>query len=286
MRYVIYMDVFFAVNFFMDLIILVIASKFIKPQSTKKKCVLAALAGTTLTCIVTVWRIPVVILQKIFTYAVIPSVMIFISYRLKNVKEYVKAMGILYLVTFTAAGAVNGLYYFTSAGFYLKELLSFKYLRGINVFVFIFITTMAYFITDFAGKFIKSKFGSAGNKSDIYDVTLVFKGRQVKLKGLYDSGNSLTEPVEGTPVHIAEYDGIRKLLEGVEAKETKIRIVPYKSIGTKKGVLKAIEIDMVCIEAESSYVEIKKAMIGIYQGTVSSTGAYQMILNRSIKKWL
>lgn len=286
MKYVIYMDVFFAVNFFMDLTILVIASRFIKPQSTKKRCVLAALAGTTLTCVITVWSIPSVIVQKIFTYVVIPSVMTVICSPAKNVPAYFKAMGTIYVVTFTLAGAVNGLYYFTDAGFYLKELLSFKYLRGMNVFVFIFITVMAYFITDFAVKFVKSRFAMAGKGNDIYDVILKFQGRQVKLKGLYDSGNSLTEPIEGVPVHIVQQDGIKELLEGVEANKTKIRIVPYKSIGTQMGVLKAIEIDMVCIEAESSCVEIKRAMIGIYEGSVSSTGAYQMILNRSIKKWL
>ena len=286
MKYIMYLDVFFAINFFMDLIILVIAGKFIKPQTTIKRCLLAALAGATLTCIITVWKFPTVILQKIFTYVVISAVMTGISYRLKNVAAYFKAIATIYVVSFTMAGAINALYYFTNVGFYINKILSFEYLRGMNIVTFICITVIGYFITDFFSNYILKRFNKNIKGNDIYDVELMYRGNQIAIKGLYDSGNSLREPIGGTPVHIAEYDVITKILEGVEANEAKIRIVPYKSIGTGKGVLTAIEIDKLRVGAEGEFIEINKVMIGIYEGSLSTHGAYQIILNRSINKWL
>ena len=51
------------------------------------------------------------------------------------------------------------------------------------------------------------------------------------------------------------------------------------------GILRAIEIDMIRIEIAGEIIEIEKALIGIYEGTLSGAGIYDIILNRSIKKW-
>ncbi len=276
MKYVVYIDVFFAINFFMDFIILLIARKLLKPQTTIIRCFLAALAGAALSCIITVKSFKSVIMQKIFTYGVISTVMAVIGYPIKSMKAYVKCILCIYAVTIALAGTVNGLYYFTSVGRFMYE--------GINFIRFIFITAVAYFITDFLVKYIKSRWKNTG-KNDIYNVTLVFNDKSIKLKGLYDSGNSLTEPIGGQPVHIAEYDKIQPLIKGVSADNTKIRLVPYKALGTDMGILKAIEIDMVQIEVDGEIIKIDNVLIGIYEGTLSGAGMYDIILNRSIKKW-
>lgn len=276
MKYVVYIDVFFAINFFMDFIILLIAKKILKPQTTIIRCFLAALAGAALSCITIIKGFKNVVMQKIFTYGVISTAMAVIGYPIKGAKAYIKCISCIYAVTIVLAGTINGLYYFTNVGQFM--------LRGINLIRFIFITTIAYFITDFLVKYIKSRLvNTKGN--DIYNVTLMFNDKSLNLKGLYDSGNSLADPIGGQPVHIAEYDKIKPLIEGVSADKTKIRLVPYKALGTNMGILKAIEIDMIRIEIAGEIIEIEKALIGIYEGTLSGAGIYDIILNRSIKKW-
>ena len=71
----------------------------------------------------------------------------------------------------------------------------------------------------------------------------------------------------------------------MSADKTKIRLVPYKALGTNMGILRAIEIDMIRIEIAGEIIEIEKALIGIYEGNLSGAGIYDIILNRSIKKW-
>ncbi len=286
MKYVMYIDAFFAINFVMDLLILVIAKRFINPQTTIKRCVLAALAGATLTCIIIIWKLPFVILQKIFTYVVIIAVMTKIAYRLKGVVRNIKVIGILYVVTFTLSGAVEFIYYYTNFSLYVRELLSFNYLRGINFITFICITAIAFFITDFIGKFIRNRMNMKKANNDMYDVMLEYKEKKVNLKGLYDSGNSLMEPIGNTPVHIVEYKAVSNLLEGVDAGEAKMKMVPFKALGTEMGVIPAIEIERMALQINGEYIEIGKSMIGLYQGTLSSQGNYNIILNRSINKWL
>ena len=263
MKYVVYIDVFFAINFFMDFIILLLAKKILKPQTTIIRCFLAALAGAALSCIITVKSFKSVIMQKIFTYGVISSVMAVIGYPIKGIKAYIKCISCIYAVTIALSGIINGLYYFTGVGEFM--------LRGINIIRFIFITAAAYFITDFSVKYIKNH--RAGTReNDIYKVTLVFNGKSLELKGLYDSGNSLAEPIGGKPVHIAQYDKVEPLIKGVSADKTKIRLVPYKALGTDMGILKAIEIDMLKIEIAGEIIEIEKVLIGIYEGTLSQAG--------------
>ena len=260
----------------MDFIILLIAKKLLKPQTTIIRCFLAALAGAALSCITIVKGFKNVVIQKIFTYGVISSAMAVIGYPIKGWKAYIKCLSCIYAVTIVLAGTINGLYYFTGVGQFI--------LRGINFIRFIFITTASYFITDFLIKYIKSRLVNTKG-SDIYNVTLLFNNKSLKLKGLYDSGNSLAEPIGGQPVHIAEYDKVKPLIEGVSADKTKIRLVPYKALGTNMGILRAIEIDMIRIEIAGEIIEIEKALIGIYEGNLSGAGIYDIILNRSIKKW-
>lgn len=276
MKYVVYIDVFFAINFFMDFIILLTVKKILKPQTTIIRCFFAALAGAALSCIVTVKSFRSVIIQKIFTYGVISSAMAFIGYPIKGVKAYIKCISCIYAVTIVLAGTINGLYYFTDVGQFM--------LRGINFIRFIFITAVSYFITDFLVKYIKNRRTNT-RENDIYRVTLVFNNNSLSLKGLYDSGNSLAEPIGGQPVHIAEYDKIEPLIKGVSADKTKIRLVPYKALGTNMGILKAIEMDKMKIEIAGEIIEIENVLIGIYEGTLSGAGIYDIILNRSIKKW-
>ncbi len=278
MKYVVYIDVFFATNFFMDFLVLLLLRKILKPQTTIFRCFLGAMAGAGLTCIFTVFKPKSVIVQKIISYGIISSAMVLISYPVKNIKAFAKTFAALYFMTFMAAGIFGGLYFFTSLRYVVR--------RGIHIIRFGFITLITYFGADYIWGCI-SKFMSKSVKgNDIYDVSLKFNGREVHLKGLYDSGNSLLEPIDKTPVHIAEYEGIKPLIEGVSAEHVKIRIVPYRTIGTGTGWLKAIELDEASINVAGEEIKMGRVLVGLYEGTLSKGGGYNIILNRSIKKWL
>lgn len=273
MRYVVYIDVFFATNFLMDFLVMILAGRIIRPQTTILRCFLAAVVGAAITCIILVINPRSVIVVKIITYGIISSIMVMIGYRIKNIKKYVRAVITLYLTTFVVAGIFSGIYFFTA----------FRYMviKGIPIIRFIFLSAISFFITDYM---LRQPWKNKMNKeNDIYDVTLRLYDKEVTLKALYDSGNSLMEPIEKIPVHIVEYDKIKPLIEGVKTTDIKIRIVPYKSLGKDMGWLKAIELNEARINLFQEEIVLENILVGVYEGTLSQGGVYNMILNRSVK---
>ncbi|MBQ4537212.1 MAG: sigma-E processing peptidase SpoIIGA [Lachnospiraceae bacterium] len=86
----------------------------------------------------------------------------------------------------------------------------------------------------------------------------------VAILGFWDTGNSLVEPISGTPVCVVEGEVIEKLWE----KEPEIyRVIPYHSIG-KTGYLKGFRIEELRVELygmEKVFREvyIAQAQIGV-----------------------
>ena len=135
-------------------------------------------------------------------------------------------------------------------------------------------------------------------------VRLSFKGQEKVLTGLYDTGNDLTEPVFGKPVHIAEYEAVKELMpESYRAaaenylktgtleltKVTKLQMyeftfLSYHSIGNEKGQLLGIRMDSASFLGEAGEKTEDKVVIGLTAEKLSKRGRYQMIINRRLEK--
>lgn len=110
----------------------------------------------------------------------------------------------------------------------------------------------------------------------IYEVILSLKGKEIKVKGLLDTGNSLLEPTTGKKVTIVEK---RILSKFNDLHIEKIFIIPYKSLGKEDGVLYGIEVDSMTIRYEKYRKVHDKAIIAIYSGDLSKDGRYNAILH-------
>ena len=56
-------------------------------------------------------------------------------------------------------------------------------------------------------------------------------------------------------------------------------LIPYHSLGTEKSWMHGVMIDKLEIVREKTVLSVKKPMIGLYEGAVSSTQRYQVILH-------
>ena len=113
-----------------------------------------------------------------------------------------------------------------------------------------------------------------------YDVKITFRGKSVVVRGLYDTGNGLTEPVSGKMVHIAEYKILKPLLEGDEKAKENIYVIPFRSIGEEDGIMYGIRMDEMVVLVDDEPKFLYNPIIGIYTGNVSKRGNYSVILNR------
>ena len=75
------------------------------------------------------------------------------------------------------------------------------------------------------------------------EAVLILNGQRVNVKGLIDSGNSLTDPYMGKGVHIICFSVISKLLDGINIYEHGFKLIPFRSLGKSNGLIRALTFD-------------------------------------------
>lgn len=114
-------------------------------------------------------------------------------------------------------------------------------------------------------------------------VCLTIKGMVYSFEALADSGNSLREPLTGRPAALIDRKGAAKLAFRPEDAETgrdetmadRLVIIPYKAVGTEKGILKGIRTDSITFREK----EMKGAVLAFYDGDF---GDFEVLLSREV----
>lgn len=118
--HVIYVDVYFAINFLMDFIILVVAKQILNFKGkievrTAIRCVIAALFGATYSVIILVLKVKYGVLQILFTWLVVPYIMTGIAFNNRKLSG-IKMLTVVYCVTFVLNGVVSMLSSYSFGG--------------------------------------------------------------------------------------------------------------------------------------------------------------------------
>ena len=154
-----------------------------------------------------------------------------------------------------------------------------------NLVTFLVLAGISYAVISTGVRIVQIKQQKTGTLDDIMEVVLRNKGRTETVLALFDSGNSLLEPISKAPIHIIDLQTAENILGKGGTKE-KIRIIPYHSLGKSNGVMTAFECDEMELTVKGNKIKLGPAYLGIYRGELSAGGKYRMILNRSINKWL
>ena len=278
-NYVVYLDVFLIINTFMDFLILVIAKSLIKPRTTINRCILGAVLGGVMSVIALLIPFKIIWLRFITSYIFICLIMCKIAFKTKGIRNNVRNMCIVYIVTFSIGGAMNALYYYTTFGLVVNRILSGYYVNTLNVIRFISIALITYLITEFLLKvFMKNK----ASNTRLFQTRIWIKEKYVDIVALLDTGNLLCEPISGRKVHVIEYEAVKDIIE----KENGFyRVIPYNSVGNSKGLLNAIEVDLIEVENEGNLpLKLEKQIIALYDKKLASDGKFEGLLHSSIKE--
>lgn len=277
MKYVFYADIFFITNFIMDYIILRITGKLLKKKIHTTSYLLGAFSGAAILTLNIIFPIKIRIINQLFAYFVISFIMCILTFGVKCIKENVKTWIYLYVIAFFSGGILNAVYFYTNIQMILK---------GMDFTTFMAAAGISYLAMNYIIHAVRVRMGRTGNKDDIMEVMLCHRGVTQRVNALFDSGNSLKEPISGAPVHIVDYETAGSILKGGQETEEKIRIIPYNSLGKKDGIMTAFECEKVVVNIKGNNIDIGPAYLGIYRGELSAGGRYRMILNRSINTWL
>ncbi len=278
MQYTVYADVLFLVNWVMDYVLLWAVCVVMGLPRKKRRLGSAAALGAGWVCVIAIFSLPPM-LEGILTWLGVSSLMVWIACRPRKFADLLNRLMVLYLVAFLAGGGLNLLYFHTSAGVYLKQVILGTQkidASGVGVIVGGIATILA--VTKILNTMEKQK----KRRKNRYTAELYFGERRIVVDGFIDTGNRLKEPITGKAVHILKKDAAESLMSG-EDKPMSF-LVPYHAVGTESGLLTAIRIDRMELVAEDeSRTVMMRPLFGLYQGKLSSNDEYQLILHAETK---
>ncbi|WP_099468535.1 sigma-E processing peptidase SpoIIGA [Konateibacter massiliensis] len=276
MYYELYVDVLFLINMCMNFFILSIVGKILRCTATYLRIILICAISSMLTIVIIMLPLQGVLIKYTLIFGV-NVISTKTALKLKDGISILKAVILLYIMTFLFGGILNFLTYakkINAEQVLLAGLLLFILARGaIKI-----------------DRFYKRTSGK------VCEVTISLNDRRLRLKGLMDTGNSLVDPVSRQPVNIVPFEVIKELLtdkeaicienfleykaEDIEMEELgELYYIPYSSVGRKNGLLPAIKVEELCIVYGGSVIEVARPMIGICQNEFVSDKRYQIILN-------
>lgn len=234
------------------------------------------------------------IYSSIISKIILSIIMTYVAFNPQNVKKMWKQILIFYLTSFVFGGVALYLIYFLKPqdilmknGMYVGEnILKIILLGGIVAFVVIKISL----------KIIKTKISS----KDMYcNIKIKLNEKEVETTAMLDTGNLVKEPITNTPVIIVESSLLYEMLpkeilnnleevlngnlsdipEEIQEKYiSKMRCIPFKSLGKENGMLLGIRADEIEVIKEDENKIIKNAIIGIYDKSLTKRGEYRALV--------
>lgn len=259
MEYEFYIDVFFLIDFYFNLLSLFLTAACIHRKSSVVRLCLAAATGSFWNCILILFPFLSFEAELPVTIAVIGGVMLMITFRgicSDGIFHLLKAEVCLVL----SAGLVNGCYSFvcqhvwlkTEEGLILTGLICILLERFMRQWMF--------------------KREKVGN--DRYHVSLYYRGKEKSFRALVDSGNRLCVPGSGKPVSLISYEDCADFCETVSGGF----YIPYHAVGTERGMLFALQFEKMEIKKSGRVMTVECPVVAIVKERLSITGDFSMIL--------
>ncbi len=287
----VYVDIIFLENLFMNYIIIFATGVILKIPLKMFRTFISSVIGSVYAILSYVSYMEIysnTILKIILSFS-----MVYIAFNAKNLKLFIKQLIIFYLTSFTFGGVAFALLYFISPQNIVMQqgvligTYPIKIILVAGIVGFIIITT--------AFKNIKGKL----TRKDMFcNVKITINSKSVYVKAIIDTGNFLKEPITKTPVIVVEKAALKDILpdyilenlekiingENIELNEyiSKIRLIPFTSLGKENGVLIGIKADNVLVETEEKCIDIKNIIAGIYNGVLDKNSKYGALIGLDI----
>jgi len=241
---IIYTDILFCTNFFMDYLIITVCSAIV-PGETKhiRKMLASLLGGIYGVCMFIPDFEFICSIFAVFLFSAAISAVVICPCRIKDFFRY---LIVYYITSFLLAGSIYMILPFIGGGVVRNNVI---YYDGVGILAVAAGT--AFFVVKCV-KYLKTHRGK-----EEYNVKIKYKDKVVKTNGILDTGNLLKDPKSGKTVVVGDEELLKKLFskecnifnisEWVES--TDIRLVPYKTLAGE-GVMTGFMADEIHIDKE------------------------------------
>lgn len=278
-----YVDIIFLENIFMNSIILLATGVILKTQTRIWRNLLSSTIGSIYAIIIYVSDIQ--IYSNVFLKIILSCAIVYIAFKPPNIKSFFKHIVIFYLTSFTFGGVAFALLYFVRP----QDIL---FQEGVLIGTYPIKMILAggivgFIIVTISFKNIKGKL----SRKDMYcNLNFSINDKKLSITAIIDTGNLLKDPITKMPVVVVESEELvnvfpRNILENISNiingrdielgdYASKIRVIPFKSLGKENGLLLGIKIDEIEVEYQDILYKHRDVIVGIYNGSLSKNGRY------------
>ena len=284
----IYIDIVFLENLIMNSIIIYATSIILKLKTKMIRVVISSAIGSIYAIITYITELP--IYTSKISKIILAIVIVYVAFNPQNVRIMWKQVLIFYLTSFVFGGVALYLIYFVKPQ---EVFIKNGIFVGEYVLKVIFLgAIMAFIVIKISIKFIKTKI----NVKDMFcKIKIKINGKEIETKAMIDTGNLAKEPITNTPVVIVESSLLEKILpidilknidnilagnlDGVnEEYISRLRCIPFSSLGKQNGMLLGIKADKLIVEKEEEKRTTNNVIIGVYDKSLTKRGEYRALI--------
>lgn len=274
----VYIDVVFAANLLMDYILLRLTGIILKYQSSRRRCLVAALTGALFSCLSLFVHAGRNTIGMVVLRILCAAGMVWIAYRIRDKKHLTGAVLLFFGMTFLTGGfwmavARNGkmtvvLFAGCAAATY----------GGLTLLVYLMERTKT-------------------SRDNLYPVILRYQGQEHKTLGLYDTGNLLNDTITGAPVSVADPEMLQSLLteelmeklihlketpealEDTELTDLRPHYLSFQTVGQKVQLILAVTVEDLCIQTPGERIHVSGPVLALSSEPFALGKEYKVILN-------
>lgn len=288
----VYLDVVFLENIVINYIIIYATGIISRVKIKQVRIFFGSAIGAIYSIIYYIFKLKMY--SSVIIKVILSIVIIYVSFKSKNLKELLKQTVLFYLVSFVFGGAAIAIIYMANSHDITIQngvLLGSYTLKTILIGIIV-----AYFTVIIAFNIIRTKISK---KDLICDISVEINNKGVLTKAMIDTGNMLKEPITNTPVIVMEHtlfydiipkeilNNIEKILGGdlsgvpkdvQDEYIARLKVIPFSSLGKQNGMLLGIKGEKLVINFKDETKVISNFIIGIYNKSLTKRGEYRSLL--------
>lgn len=256
--YIFYADVFVLQNMCMDYIALAGVNCFLKRRKKLRVLILVSFLGSFISLFLQI-GIKNAGVRTILLHFVVNTGMTCFAFGWTGKRAFLENWCFVYLTILFLGGIMEWeeTIGFSTSFFWIKAILAAVTLSVVTVY------------------FMQKK----NFMERIYPVEILHKGKQIAIRGYWDSGNLLVDPYVKEPVNILQKEKAEKLFD---RQTDYMRLVPYASLGNLDGLLEVYSVDAMYIWLGKKKLELKPAVVGIAKEDLFKGREYDIILQATV----
>lgn len=289
MEQVVYVDVLFATNLIINYLMLLSVSKLLRHNAKKIRVFLGALSGALYSLVI---FFPIIS----FTYSalmkfIFSMFIVVVTFGFMKERRFALTLIAFYAINFSFAGIMFALWlFFAPNGLLINNGVVYF---DISPLMLIFLSVLSYMLI----KLYNMLFLHNASEKATYDLTISVEGKSATLKGLLDTGNTLTDIFSEEPVIVVQWDYIKRIIpKSLEATfsamlnndtvshdfstdkwGTRFRVIPFNSVGGF-GLLPAFKPDKIFLKNKDKFYEINDVYIAVCKDKLAN-GEFGALIN-------